>query len=86
MQITHNSFFYCSGNIDYNESIIEISLYNLTEGSEINISIPIFEDIYIESIESFFGKLYSGVVGERIFVNPNTTEVFIIDNDGKYTF
>ena len=48
-----------------------------------NISIPIINNNVTESIESFFGRLSQVTISEKIILNPNSTEVKIIDDDRK---
>ena len=67
-------------------------------GSQVNVSIPIINDNFVEDNKSFFGRLslfyffinYETTVmfniSQSVSLKPNETEITIIDDDGKFNF
>ena len=86
IQISYNCLFNSQGGLDYRETRKQIS-FTTGQGvaSNVIISIPIINDQIVESLESFFGTIFLAAVRERIYLVPNITEFFIIDNDSKYS-
>ena len=79
-------YFIYSGGGDYYKTMKLISFTSSQGiGSSLKISIPIIDDNIIENVESFLGSISLVTEGERIYISQKESEVFILDNDGKYS-
>ena len=83
MSLKFNKYGTLSGGMDYG-AIASLATFSASE-SRACVEISITDDIISEPIELFAVSLtFPGLLPEGIAVMPDSANVTIVDNDGKY--